>query len=157
MHRPVGSYHSAIAAMCDSSHEAAAHAIIREDGREATQLVPWDRKAWACVTFNSLSDNIETPDWIWAGTMTDEKLRVMKVCARVVAFRLHKRKLPAKWCGRAGKGFLRHYDLGKAGGGHTDPTEDRHRWLQFVELVRQEAARGNFHPTWGYNDFPRGT
>ena len=154
VHRPVGSYRSAIKSMCDPKHEASAHLIVREDGREATQLVPWNRKAWACKFYNSMSDNIETPDWVWAGPMTKEKEKVLRVCARVVAFRLHKRKLPAKWAGKSGKGFIRHYDLGGAGGGHTDPTTNPHRWLQFVEMVRQEAERGGFRRTWGYNNFP---
>lgn len=149
VHRPVGSYRSAIEVLCDPAHEASAHVVVREDGREATQLVGWGKKAWACVWFNSTSDNIETPDWIWSGELAEPKLQVLKVCARIVAFRLHKRGLPAQWCKPTGKGFLRHYDLGKAGGGHTDPTTDNHRWLQFVELVRQEADRGHFRPHWG--------
>ena len=147
VHRPVGSYQSAIASMCDPKHEAAGHVIVRDDGKEATQLVPWNCAAWACKAFNRRSDNIETPDWIWTGELTAEKLYVLKVCARIVAFRLHKRKLPARWS--TDKGFCRHYDLGQAGGGHTDPTTDKHRWLQFVELVRQEAERGGFRKTWG--------
>lgn len=155
VHRPVGSYRSAVEVLCQPGHEASAHIVVREDGREATQLVPWQKKAWACVKFNSMSDNIETPDWIWEpGPLTEvrhgvSREFVMRQCARMVAFRLHKRGLPAKWCGRTGKGFLRHYDLGSAGGGHTDPTLDRHRWLQFVEMVRAETARGGFRKTWG--------
>ena len=120
--------------------------IVRENGKEATQLVPWSRKAWACVSFNSRSDNIETPDWIWLEPLTPRALEVMHVCARVVAFRLHKRGLPATWLrGGAllrGHGFTRHYDLGAAGGGHTDPTTDPHRWGVFVALVQHELARG---------------
>lgn len=149
VHRPVGSYRGAIASMCDRKHEAAAQVIIREDGREATQLVPWNRKAWACRFYNSVSDNIETPDWLWSGAMNDEKEQVMRVCARAVAFRLHKRKLPARSVGALGRGFTSHYRLGKAGGGHTDPTTDPARWAHFARLVVEEHARGGFRKTWG--------
>lgn len=149
VHRPVGSYHSAITVLCDPNHEASAHVVVREDGREATQLVGWGKKAWACAWFNSASDNIETPDWIWTGPMNAEKERVMQVCARIVAFRLHKRELPARYVHPNGRGFIRHYDLGKIGGGHTDPTTDPTRWEHFVALVEAEAARGHFRPRWG--------
>jgi hypothetical protein len=153
VHRPVGHYAGAIAAMCDPKHQASAHVIVREDGAEATQLVPWGRKAWACAAFNSQSDNIETPDMLWTAPLTAETRRVMRVCARVVAFRLHKRSLPAAVLFGAniltGQGFTRHYDLGIAGGGHTDPTTDMGRWLAFGEMVAEEHARGGFRPTWG--------
>lgn len=151
-HRPVGSYQSAIASMCDANHEAAAQVIIREDGREGTQLVPWNKKAWACRFFNSVSDNIEMPDWIWSGPMTEEKERVMRVCARAVAFRIHKRRLPCKFVGPAGRGWTTHARLGKAGGGHTDPTTDPQRLALFDRMVHEEFERGGFRRTWGWGD-----
>lgn len=153
VHRPVGSYDSAIATLCDPSRQASAHAVIREDGQEATQLVAWQRKAWHCVAFNSQSDGIETPDWIWLQPLDVDVLHVMQICARVVANRLHARGLPATWLrGRAlldGRGFTRHVDLGVAGGAHTDPTTDEHRWRVFVVLVHHELARGGFAHLWG--------
>jgi hypothetical protein len=159
VHRPVGGYAGSIAVMCDPTPEGdprkarSTHAIVREDGAEATQLVAWGRKAWACASFNSQSDNIETPDAIWTQPLTPERHRVMRVCARIVAFRLHKRSLPAQALFGAniltGQGFTRHYDLGIAGGGHTDPTTDMGRWLAFGEMVAEEHARGGFRPTWG--------
>lgn len=153
VHRPVGSYVGAIEHLCDPATDASCHVIVREDGEEATQLVPWDRKAWACVAFNSTSDNIETPDNIWTQPLTPDLRVVMHTCARIVAFRCHKRGLPARW--RTGqdllnlRGITRHYDLGMAGGGHTDPTTDVARWEEFVLMVEQELARGGFRKTWG--------
>ena len=73
VHRPVGSYKSAVEVLCSPGHEASAHIVVREDGKEATQLVGWGRKAWACKLFNSPSENVETPDWIWSGPLTPEK------------------------------------------------------------------------------------
>lgn len=154
VHRPVGSYESAIRTLLDPDRDASYHVIVREDGREATQLVPWDRKAWACVNFNSVSDNVCTPDWIWSrDVLTDEARFAMQTCARVVAFRLHKRELPAEWIrGRDLlnlSGFTRHFDLGASGGGHSDPTTDMHRWLTFVGMVSAELNRGRFRAEWG--------
>lgn len=153
VHRPVGSYEGSIRHLCDPDSDASAHVIVREDAGEATQLVKWDRKAWACASFNSVSDNIETPDAIWQGPLNDERERVMHVCARIVAFRLHVRHLPAAW--RTGAdlldlpGVTRHYDLGAAGGGHSDPTTDTSRWVEFLMMVEQELARGQFRLSWG--------
>ena len=153
VHRPVGSYTGSIEHLCDPASQASAHVIVREDGMEATQLVPWDRKAWACASFNSASDNIETPDLIWTMPPTPEREQVMRICARVVAFRLHKRRLPAAW--RTGAdlldlpGVTRHIDLGRAGGGHTDPTTDLTRWVTFMSMVETELARGGFRSSWG--------
>lgn len=151
VHRPVGSYHGSISVLCDPGHEASAHVILAPGGKEATQLVAWSEKAWACVAFNSVSDNIEVADSAWDGTDP----QALKVAARVVAYRLHKRRLPARWVrGRAllrgEPGFTRHYDLGQAGGGHTDPTTSTIRWLRFVLMVKRELRRGNFRPEWGH-------
>jgi N-acetylmuramoyl-L-alanine amidase len=150
VHDTEGGYEGAIATLCDPKRQASAHVVLREDGKEATQLVPWDEKAWSCVAFNSVSDNIEM-----AGFHDRLGRYELRVAARVVAFRLHKRKLPAKWS-RDGKspGFCRHYDLGAAGGGHTDPTTNLLYWLRFVALVKYEARRGKFRHSWGV---PEGT
>jgi len=154
VHRPVGSYAGSIVALCDPAHQASAHVIVRDDGKEATQLVAWSRKAWACVAFNSASDNIETPDVIWTSPkLTTAQWFTFGVCARIVAFRLHKRGLPADYVTGAGllhhEGFTRHLDLGRAGGGHSDPTEDLTRWHQFCALVEAELLRGGFRASWG--------
>ena len=145
VHDTEGGYAGSIATLCDPARQASAHVVVREDGNEATQLVPWNEKAWACVAFNGVSDNIEL-----AGFHDRLGSHELRVGARVVAFRLHKRGLPARWS-RDGKspGFCRHYDLGAAGGGHTDPTTSLVYWLRFVALVKYEARRGHFRQTWG--------
>ncbi len=159
VHRPVASYSSAINTLCTprGKDSTSAHCVVREDGREATQLVPWSRKAWACSAFNSASVNVETPDWIWAAATRDhsnvERLRVMRECARIVAFLLHKFELGSHYLTGThllnSTGFTRHLDLGAAGGGHTDPTEDITRWHQFSAMTIEESARGGFRKTYG--------
>lgn len=161
VHRPVGSYRSAIDALRDPhpGHpelRVSAHVVVRDDGAEATQLVPWNVKAWACAAFNSQSDNIETPDVIWTQPLDARSLHAFQVCARIVAFRLHQRGFPAIWLrGDAllhGRGFTRHLDLGAAGGNHRDPTADGARWRAFVAAVAAQLHRGGFRRSWGAGD-----
>lgn len=153
MHRPAGSYRGAVEYLCSPGANASAHVLVREDAGEATQLVRWSRKAWACVAFNSASENIETPDNIWTRKLTPELEAVMQRCARIVAFRCHVRHIPAKWVTGADlldhPGVTRHLDLGRAGGGHADPTTDTSRWVEFMTMVQYELARGHFRKTWG--------
>jgi hypothetical protein len=52
-------------------------------------------------------------------------------------------------------GIVRHIDLGRAGGGHTDPTEDLPLWRSFIKMVNTELQRGGFRATWGKGRFKR--
>lgn len=146
VHDTEGGYDGSVAWLCNPRARASAHVVLREDGLEATQLVPWNQKAWSCVDFNGVSDNLEL-----AGFSSKwYSLSQLRRAARIVAFRLHKRNLPAVWARNgSGKGFCRHYDLGAAGGGHSDPTTSTVKWLAFVALVKLEAQRGHFRAEWG--------
>lgn len=146
VHDTEGGYEGSIAWLCNPAAQASAHVVLREDGAEATQLVPWSRKAWACMAYNSASDNLEMAGFASRGY----GLAQLRRAARIVAFRLHKRGLPARWArGGQGQGFCRHYDLGAAGGGHYDPTTSTAKWLAFVALVKLEHRRGHFRHDWG--------
>ncbi len=151
VHDTEGGYEGSIEWLCNPAAQASAHIVLREDGGEATQLVPWDEKAWSCVAFNSVSENLELAGFAarWYG------LRELQVAARIVAFRLRKRGLPARWAtGGRGLGFCRHADLGVAGGGHHDPTTSIAKWLLFVAMVKHEYARGGFRRVWGVEEVP---
>ncbi len=152
VHRPVGSYKGSIATLMNPATQASAHAIMAPGGKEATQLVPWDQKAWACVSFNAVSDNLEIADEAWTG----EDPHGFAVAARIVAFRCHKRGIPARWIRGSEllnhSGVTRHYDLGAAGGGHTDPTLDERVWRDFMVRVQHELTRGGFREVWGVGD-----
>jgi hypothetical protein len=158
VHRPVGSYKGAIATLMnpapggDPEAAASAHIIMAPGGHEATQLVPWNRKAWACVSFNAISDNIEIADEAWTG----KDPHGFAVAARIVAFRCHIRGIPPRWVHGDQllhhAGVTRHYDLGAAGGGHSDPTLDPKVWTAFMLSVKYEIDRGGFRKTWGRGD-----
>lgn len=146
-------YQGVIQHLCDPHSQASAHIVYAGgEENEATQLVPWSKKSWACAHYNSASDNIECADDIWAG-MDDLGLRVT---ARIVAFRCHVRGLPPAWVHGeallAGKpGVTRHYDLGAIGGSHSDPVVETPPWLHFMGLVKHEYERSGFRARWGRN------
>ena len=128
------------------ANQVSAHVVFPGSAvpNRAAQMVAWDEKAWAEADYNASSDEIECADAIWLGD--DEK--GMRQLARIVAFRLHVRGLPAVYS--AERGFCRHADLGEAGGGHLEcPTTDMTLWHAFVGLVQAEARRGGFRKTWG--------
>jgi hypothetical protein len=152
VHRPVGSYAGSIAYLCSDAAQASAH-VITDSSREATQLVHWDRKAWACKAFNSASYNVEVDDNAWDGSDPD----ALATAARIVGFLCRRTGIPPKWSSNplTKPGVIRHYDLGIAGGGHSDPTTDLTVWSRFIERVKFEHDRGGFLPSWGLGELHR--
>ena len=146
VHDTEGGYEGAVRWFGNRHSQVSAHLVLKEDGSEATQMVPYSKKAWHCAAFNSRSVGLEMAGFAKAGYGERE----WAVAARIVAFLLHKYALPARWArGGSGPGFCRHYDLGAAGGGHHDPTTDDAVWEAFGARVEAEAKRGGFHSTWG--------
>jgi len=146
----LSTYHAVVNRMCESSAQVSAHIVYGGSlVGEATQLVAWGRGAWACEAFNGCTDNIECADAIWTGQDPEG----WKVAARIVAFRCHVRGIPPVWSTNPKRtpGVCRHYDLGAAGGGHTDPTEDDKLWKRFMAQVAAEHKRGGFRKVWGVN------
>jgi hypothetical protein len=149
VHRPVGSYAGSVSWLCNPKAKASAH-VVTDSDRGATQLVPWDRKAWACVAFNSASYNLEIDDHAWDGSDPAAFL----TGARIVAFLCKRTGIPPTWtrAPHTTPGVTRHYDLGLAGGGHTDPTTDPLLWKRFMRRVQAEYEHGGFRPTWGVGE-----
>lgn len=146
------SYAGVIAFFKNPANRASAHIVFpgsAEPGR-AAQMVEWRDLAWAEAAYNPVADDIESADACWTveadGKVADEA--GLAVLARIVAYRLHKRGLPALWSHRTG--FCRHADLGQAGGGHLEcPTTDMALWRRFVSMVQHEHERGGFRANWG--------
>jgi N-acetyl-anhydromuramyl-L-alanine amidase AmpD len=155
-HRPVGNYHGSADWLCNRKAQASAHILTEGNGTgvdEATQLVAWDRKAWACATFNSASYNIEVDDNAWDGTDPG----AFQTAARIFAFICNQTGIPATHSKNPlhQPGIVRHVDLGRAGGGHTDPTQDNALWRAFLKAVQRELDRGGFRKTWGRGKLQR--
>ena len=105
-----------------SSAEASSHVIVDDEGHSA-RCVPDARKAWTCVSYNSLSLNIEQigrasqPKWSEAE---------YRECARWIAQWSHEHRIPIRRAITSGGRVLRsgvttHKKLGPLGGGHSDP------------------------------------
>lgn len=149
-HRPVGRYRPSVDWLCNPDSQASAHIITEGNNTGvdvATQLVPWDRKAWACAAFNSPSYNVEVDDDAWDGNDP----AALTTAARIGAWLTWKTGIPTQWStdplNRPGHVF--HRDLGRAGGGHEDPTEDPAVRRYFMQQIRRELERGGFRKTWG--------
>lgn len=113
----------------------------------ATQLVPWDRKAWSCESFNSYSYNVEVDDDAWDG----DDWGALFTAARITAFLCRRTGIRPHWTRDPlhVAGVCRHLDLGSAGGGHTDPTTRTEVWQYFLSGMQIEYERGHFRDKWG--------
>jgi hypothetical protein len=147
VHRPVSSYASALRTLTTPAGNGSVSAHVLTEHDRATQLVPWDEKAWSCVAFNAASYNLEVDDNAWDGTDSV----AWRKAARLVAYLCHKTGIPATWTQSPTHtpGVCRHYDLGRAGGGHTDPTTDAAKWRAFMQGVRTQLVAGGFRDKYG--------
>lgn len=115
---------------------------------QAAQLVAWNRKAWTQAAVNSAALSVESADAIWHGHDDPG----MAQLARIVAFMCHKANIPPVWAREPSKvGVARHLDLGALGNPdhHACPTSAIAPWSTFMAMVRHEATRGGFRPSWG--------
>lgn len=133
VHTPEGSYSSAIATCLNPDAEVSYHLLIKKDGTEATQLVPYHRKAWHAGPLNSLSDGISVEGFAKHFDLADAG---SKQAAKMVARRLYARGLKPQWTTDPAKGgFCRHGDLQS---NRSDPTPDLAEWRLFVNMVQAE-------------------
>lgn len=146
VHDTEGGYQGAIATFLNTHAEVSAHLVLKEDGSECTQMVPYLKKAWSCKAFNSMSLNLEMAGFIAKGYAACEWAEA----AAIVAYLAHRFKIPVQWAKKGqGAGICRHRDLGKAGGGHIDPCDDA-TWMKFMESVQAETAKAQWPATpWG--------
>ena len=127
-----GSYAGAVNWFTQRQSEVSAHYVQKEDGTEVTQMVRDADKAWHACSANSHSIGYEMGGVAKRGYPDVE----VATAARVIAYLLHKHKLPCRWAANGiGAGFCRHYDLGAMGGGHHDPVTDPKTWQTFVAQV----------------------
>lgn len=136
VHTPEGSYASAVATCLNPDAEVSYHRLYTRRGDEATQFVPFSRKAWHAGPVNSLSDGLAIEGF--ARTFDLAHLGTLEL-AKGVAERLVARGLPCQWTTDPAKGgFCRHGDLQD---NRSDPTPDLDEWRLFVAMVRAEYER----------------
>lgn len=143
-HATAGHYQPSIEWLCNPAAQASAHLVLREDGGEATQLVPLEEKAWHAVAWNGFSVGVEHASLHEGFTGREQEER----SARVFAWLCHHLGIPpVHGIGRP-KGIVRHRDLGIAGGGHYDGPTDATWFKVYLPAVQRELARGGFRRTW---------
>lgn len=146
IHDTEGTYGAAINWLRNPEAQASAHVVLREDGKEATQLVRWSKKAWACVAFNSPSLNLEMAGKASVGYGAAE----IDAAARITAYWCHLYSIPVKRArGGSGAGITFHQELGSAGGGHHDPGWTDAQRDAFVAKVKEHSGHGFSPATWG--------
>lgn len=118
--RPGSSDRDGVASwLCNPSAQASAHVIVDGDG-VSVRLVADEAKAWACVSFNSPSLNIEQIGFAADSAQTwRARWRELRETARWIALWSRRHDIPIRRS--TYHGVCRHMDLGPAGGGHTDP------------------------------------
>jgi hypothetical protein len=143
-HATAGHYAPSINWLCDPAAQASAHLVVREDGGEATQLVPLEAKAWHAAGWNPVSVGVEHAS-IGAGFATEEqRLRSQRIFGWLC---LHLAIPPIFGLGKP-RGIVRHRDLGIAGGGHYDGPTDAVWFDEFLPGVHAELERGGYRTVW---------
>ena len=106
-HTPEGTYEGTIAYMGRSSAQASYHLLVKKDGTEATQLVPFGMKAWHALSWNAISEGLSLCEYTGKTTSAGEE-----ALAELVAWRCVARGIPPKWnASTKGTGVCRHGDL----------------------------------------------
>lgn len=145
VHDCEGNENGAVSWFADPRSQVSAHAVLAADGKRFTRMVDWRNRAWHACAFNSVSEGIEMAGFSAKGFDAPE----WDAAAALVAWRLKENNLPPVWAhGGNGQGFTSHFDLGAAGGGHTDPTTDTATWLAFTHRVETAYAEGVAEPQW---------
>lgn len=114
---------AAIAAYFDNpAAQASSHVITDGDGNSA-RCVPDAAKAWTCVSFNSLSLNIEqigrAASTVWSEEIQRETARWIAKWSKDWGIPIVRGAVSGTSVTRSGVVF--HSELGAAGGGHSDP------------------------------------
>lgn len=141
-HETAGFYASDISWLCNPNAKASAHAVLREDGKQLTQLVGLDDKAWHAANANPFSVGIEHSNRTSKGYATEHQLQVS---ARIFGWLALEFDIPVR-IARPGHlvGICRHQDLGSFGGGHTQCGMNDATFHRWMEMIDQQVRRGDY-------------
>ena len=145
LHDCEGGYDGSIRWFEMSRSNVSAHYVVREDGSEATQMVDLADNAWHACAFNRRSVGVEMGGFANRGFGA----HLLATTARMFAFLCHHLQIPVRHArAGVGPGIASHNDLGAAGGGHHDPSDDPSFMQRFVSLVDDEHRKGHFPDVW---------
>lgn len=144
VHDCEGNYEGSVAWFANPKSQVSAHLVLDSTGLNCTQMAPLSKKAWHACAYNSRAIGVEMAGYSKTGFPDSE----LNADAAIIAWCLRAFKLPPRWAkGGLGPGFCSHYDLGVAGGGHSDPTTNVAVWQGYVQRI--EAAYQALASTFG--------
>jgi N-acetyl-anhydromuramyl-L-alanine amidase AmpD len=139
LHDCQGSYLGSIATFLgnNNGNPVSAHFVLKDDGTEVTQMVDLADKAWHAVDLNPRSVGLEMAGYSERGYSDAE----LDNAAKIMAYICHALRIPARHArGGVGSGIESHYGLGKAGGGHSDPSVEPTFMEKFVARVQAHMS-----------------
>lgn len=144
-HATIGHYGPSIDVLCDPAYQASAHAVLREDGGELTQLVHLGMKAWHAYPYwNARSVGIEHAS-ITRGFATHAQL---ERSARLFGWLCKHLAIPPVHGVDRPRGIVRHRDLGAVGGGHTDGPDDATWFGVYLPLIHANIVRDGYRSVY---------
>jgi len=145
LHDCEGGYEGSIRWFEASRSKVSAHYVVREDGDEATQMVDLADNAWHACALNRRSIGVEMSGFASRGF----EAPLLATTARLFAYLCHHLQIPVRHArAGVGPGIASHCDLGAAGGGHQDPSDDPIFMERFVGMVDDEHRKGHFPDVW---------
>jgi N-acetyl-anhydromuramyl-L-alanine amidase AmpD len=143
VHETEGGYLGAVGWLCRPQSGVSAHIVLKEDGSEATQLVPWSEKAWHACNANAYTLGLEMAGFGATRNLDAQVARTARICG----YWCTRLEIPPVFQAKAWGGIARHRDLGPFGCNHSDPKG--FDWDEFIKMVAAEVKRGGFRPRWG--------
>ena len=151
LHDMEGTYAASIAWFQMAKSQVSAHFCLNDDGTECTQMVHLADKAWAVCAFNSRSVSLEMAGYAKQGY----KPELLQAAAEIIAYLAAHLQIPIRHArGGVGPGICSHYDLGAAGGGHSDPSTAAGFMDTFIAAVQAAYDRHDFPQVWDVDDGP---
>ena len=151
LHDMEGSYTGSVAYFQMPASQVSAHFCLRADGLECTQMVHLADKAWAVCNYNSRSVSLEMEGYAKYGY----KPELLSAAAEIFAYLAAHLQIPIRHArAGVGPGICSHYDLGKAGGNHQDPSTDSGFMDKFIALVQAAYDKHDFPQVWDVDDAP---
>lgn len=145
LHDCEGGYEGSIRWFETSQSKVSAHYVVREDGGEVTQMVDLANSAWHACALNRRSVGVEMSGFASCGF----EASLLATTTRMFAYLSHHLQIPVRHArAGVGPGIASHSDLGAAGGGHHDPSDDPSFMERFVELVDEEHRKCHFPDVW---------
>lgn len=145
LHDCEGGYEGSVQWFAMSRSNVSAHLLVREDGDQATQMVDLADNAWHACAFNRRSVGVEMGGFANRGFGAP----LLGTAARISAYFCHHLQIPVRHArAGVGPGIASHHDLGAAGGGHHDPSDDPAFIEKFVQMVDDEYRKGHFPDVW---------